>query len=828
MADRREGYGGKGDEFAAQLINATASGDGESARIWGDLYRKYMAAHPQENSTFIGPQAAFLKAVRNRDADGAAIMMQRIREPNFAEKAWSGIGGTFYDVTRHGQRTLAAIGEATGHYDFAERQRAAANATESERRAKYGAGQTSLPGTVSGIAFGSLLAAPALEGTSAAISAAPRVTARVGRVQVPAKVNQFAENLAGAVRTSGTARGGSKTTRALGGAISGAVTSDVLGQDVEAGALVGAGMPLLSAIASGTLGVAFDKLKGRLGRVQAAKVLRNVLSTKSEEVLAALQKAPQNVRDNFAQFLARENIQSPEAAAITRLSSQSAQNQALLSTEQARQRGVTALTQRLAGGETPEASLTNLASQRKAVKEDALPIANEELARVNVGKEQIVPAEQQAQEYRDAAAAEVAKARRLLAGSERRAGVAETQGAVTPGEGAFLGPQGQMPRLTEDATSTEAVQRLRGEAGGMERFGGEAAARSLQLGAAARNAEEIAANLRAQGLEPLDLKQVSARFRDMAFKAKGANNPRARLFTTLANDIDQLEAKYGGVADATEVYEFRKNLGNTIESLLNRTGTPLNRLKDRTASLVAETQPLIDEAFEAAGGTRWKDYLRQYSEGMKAVEHQEFNRQLASLKPQEFVDVVSGRNPEFVENFFGKGRHVVGDVMDTQSYKLAQRLAGKHASALDVENLQLGADVAPSALSDFQTGTYRRVENALAPGFANVGARAVARILGAKTAPGGGAAYASMEDAFARKLSENVRNEIANALASPQSAEKLLRERSTNEIINSFLQNNPAVTIPMSLYTRNLMGVPTAGQVYTDENPVYGYTRTAP
>ena len=71
-----------------------------------------------------------------------------------------------------------------------------------------------------------------------------------------------------------------------------------------------------------------------------------------------------------------------------------------------------------------------------------------------------------------------------------------------------------------------------------------------------------------------------------------------------------------GVIDANDLYTIRKEVGNSIATFSKETSNWDKRL---TSKLEGKIQKAIDDAIEKAGGRGWKQYLQEYSAGMKEI-----------------------------------------------------------------------------------------------------------------------------------------------------------------------------------------------------------------
>lgn len=71
-----------------------------------------------------------------------------------------------------------------------------------------------------------------------------------------------------------------------------------------------------------------------------------------------------------------------------------------------------------------------------------------------------------------------------------------------------------------------------------------------------------------------------------------------------------------GVIDANDLYTIRKEVGNSIATFSKETSNWDKRL---TSNLERKIQGAIDDAIENAGGRGWKQYLQEYSTGIKDI-----------------------------------------------------------------------------------------------------------------------------------------------------------------------------------------------------------------
>ena len=556
--------------------------------------------------------------------------------------------------------------------------------------------------------------------------------------------------------------------RVGGGAGAGTAAAILTDQELTDAALAGAVIPIVGTIARRGAGFVYDTLRGRLGEVRAAEVMRNLISSNPTAITDALRDAPVDARTNTAEFLASQGLLTPELAAATRIATASAEGAPLEQIARARAAGQNEMRTALRGGATGTEAMQNIGAMRQQVAEATEPMREEALRLADVGRTQIIPAEQQAAGLRTAAADEVDRARRFLLASDEE-----------------MTRLGQMDDLG-DPLDMAAINRQRGVVGGLEERGGQAAQRSLGLGAAARSAEEVAANLRAQGLQPLDISGVVGNLRQRAADAEFVNPPRFRLLNEFANNLERRAATQGGVIDATGLYELRKSMADTVADLLG----PMDpgALQRRTAELVGETKPLIDDAIEAAGGANWRQYLNTFAAGMQNVERQQFARALEKLPEARFEKVMSGQDPDFVSKFFGPGRFDINVELFGSQLPTAQRLAGELRAQRSVAATGQEA-LSPSQKLGFRAGAQSRVEEALTPGLTGF-ARGILNVTGRLPGvSGGGVAAEQTAREISQQVAQNAMRRLVPGLASPQAASNLLAARSANNRMVEFVNS---------------------------------------
>lgn len=709
----------------------------------------------------------------------------------------SGVGG-FGDIVSAGSEAV--------------RRRPSAVRAEEQRPNYFTGGQIAgeIYGTAPFIAAGGAGLARAggavtrIPGAPAAVRTAGRIAQNLGRAVSSGGVGVRGVTReavrAGAPIAATTA--GRIGLRVAGGAGAGAAGAALTDQDVATSAAVGGAIPIIGTIARRGLGVTYDFLAGRVGETRAAQILRNLIAEKSTEIIAALRSAPDDARTNTAEFLAARGLLTPELAAATRVATASDVGQPLERVAQARSAGWDETRNLMRGGETGTEAVANVRDMRQAVRSETDPLRANELTRADAGRTQIIPMER-------AAARSEAQANRMTdTGFVPRMRGLETRSREQ------LDTMFQNPEFfTLDGPAARTGE-IADQAG---RRADDAIAAQLHLRDNAAAFRQMADNLRAQGLAPLDIAGVVGSLRQSARDAQFVNPARYRVLSSFADNLMDRARMMGGVIDAGGLYELRKGMNDQIADMLQ--GTDPSSLQRRTAEIVGDIKPLIDDAIEAAGGSGWRDYLNRFSEGMTRVERQEFGRRLADLPENRLERVLTGNDPDFVSDFFGPGRYDINAELLPEVLPHAQRMAGEIAASRDVAAAGL-RDLPTSLRLSLPTGARNRVMAAFEPGLRNTFARGLSRIAaGAPGIYGGGVAADQLARQYSAMVAENAMRRLAPALANPAEALRLLPMQSANAMLErGFDRLAPTARTYASQTLQQMMTPPPAENVMPAED----------
>jgi hypothetical protein len=547
-----------------------------------------------------------------------------------------------------------------------------------------------------------------------------------------------------------SSKGARIALRAAGGAGAGGIAAGLTDADISDALISGALTPIALNVGKHGAGAVFDFMAGRVGQVQAAQIMRNLVADKSSKIVDALKNAPRDIKANTAEFLASQGLLTPELAAATRLVTGGVASKPLRDVAQARAAEQNAMRSIIRGGETQTEAVSNIAATKKALQDETKILRDEALGAADVGRTQIVPAEQEA-----AAAAAMAKE---LENSARR----------LTGASKYFEDSPMFTSGADQATYS--------------------AGRAFDD---ARSAEEVANNLRAQGLAPLDISQVVSNLRAEADKAQFVSPDRFKILSEFANNLQRRAEKFGNTIDAEGLYLARREMGAFVSSILG-TSDP-KALRAGTSQLVAAAQQPIDDAIEAAGGAGWKNYLNTFAEGMKGIERQQLQRELTALPEARFAKVMAGEDPDFVEGILGPGRFDINVEMQAPALGVAKQLGSDIRAQRAVS--QTGLEDLPSSQKlSLASGAQASVREAFEPGTANFLLRGASRVVGGLPGVYGGGQFATeAEKKLAERMSTGIMRKLAPALASPSKAGDLLRVQPSTEAIDRLLFRAPAV-----------------------------------
>ena len=388
---------------------------------------------------------------------------------------------------------------------------------------------------------------------------------------------------------------------------------------------------------------------------KATKIVKDALGPDMPEVLNAL-KAGQGKGISAAQATA--DINSPTFQAL--IDRATARDPRFLQALEKSQGEVSlnALS-RLAGGTTAADVRATTEGAKKAVNTITGPVRETALNRANLGKE-VARLENMADDLGAEAATKVQEVRRLM----------ELGDIATANARLGLIKQNLPVGLEKYTYSGELAEKAFGE------WSNKAAQASLDLGQGARFANEAAGALRSVGIKPLEGAPLVRSLKAVANNPEFAGNDVLNgALKNVADDIAKWTSG-GGIIDARALDAIRKNSVNAAIQQL-RPGMDATAQRNLAAGVLSRVKPVLDDAIEAAGGTGYRDYLKQHAQmSQKVAEKQLTGEALRLFKTDKnaFVRLVQNESPEVVEKILGPGK-----------YNIATELAESTLAPLEAE-----------------------------------------------------------------------------------------------------------------------------------------------
>jgi hypothetical protein len=426
--------------------------------------------------------------------------------------------------------------------------------------------------------------------------------------------------------------------------------------DIAAGGTMEAGGRVVGQGISAGLGRLADLRQ--IPQQRAAALARSALGENLDAAQMALRTAPEG--STAAQALAAPGGYAPTTQALLQRAAARAPErmgpvtgpQAGLTPTQTQQ----AINQLavMAGGPTATAARAAREADVNALNQALLPERDVVLAGINA--DEVIRQRLQAEAARMGAAAgqRVEDVRRFTAAGQRigeraRQPYSPDTGELMPGQ---VAGQPRVPgRYTYMGELEDAA----------ERVAASSAEGSLAFGEAGRFAQRALDSMKAHGLEPLKTEAIERQLLGVLRNPRyAANSDIEQIIPRVVQDVRKWTNE-GGVIDAFALDAIRRNSVNSaVRDLLGAKMTPTAQ-QELTASLLTELKPAIDEAItKASGSPRYTQYLDAYAKGRQAVEQRQLAAEALEMferNPKEFVDLVSGRSPEKVQQIFGPGNY---------------------------------------------------------------------------------------------------------------------------------------------------------------------------
>jgi hypothetical protein len=441
-----------------------------------------------------------------------------------------------------------------------------------------------------------------------------------------------------------------KLVQTVGGATVGGATSALINPaETETGAIVGGILPTVAPpvvkfIAAGA-GKVIDAATGNLVNTSAGKVAREAAGDFINQIRSANGVAPLDINaaqaaygiDNntyqaFLSYIAGKDLKSALSGIKTQ---QGIDNFNVLA--------------RLTGGATETEALSNIAGSKQVLNKLTTPIRESALGKVDETGRVMPALTKEAEQLRQTAASKVADVRRF-AGAQAR--------AINPAED-NLATDYLLGKLANSADETA----------------GKAALESLTAGGGARTAEAKLAELQQAGLKPIYSTDIASKIENIANQpgVRADDIQRATLLKLRDKFID-IGSPSNGIMIGEDLNQIRKtSINDAINKALSEAGYDPKAQSQRLAGLLGDVRSHIDEAIRGAGGGKdWDAYLSTFSKGRQQLDQRVAAGQLAKIlekDPQKFVDIVKGKDPDFVEKIFGAGNKDIIQAMGGQRPK---------------------------------------------------------------------------------------------------------------------------------------------------------------
>lgn len=398
---------------------------------------------------------------------------------------------------------------------------------------------------------------------------------------------------------------------------------------------------------------------------RATKVAKAAVMEDMPQVINALRNAPPGatvaeatagIKNPAWQALVQESLSRDPAGAryLARINSMTEQE------------ATNALT-KLAGGQSAAQVRGTSEAAKKAVARVTTPMRKTALKRADLGMEV---------SQLEGAAGTLGKASDVLETSAqfREAG---RRGAAWEMEKRVAG------QLPAELTATVTSKNLEPV---VNEWASKAATGSLDAAAAARQAKDAADALRAAGIKPLEGDKVIAKLQTVLKNPEYAGNDLIEgSVRGIADDIAKWTS-VEGVIPAEALDALRKNSINATIAKL-RPGLDATAQRNAASGVLSRIKPVIDDAIESAGGTGYKEYLKEHTRLSQKVAEKQLSGEALRLYQMKdkrpFIDLVQNNSPEVVEKILGPGKYDIAKNLADDAYGKLQNIAEKNIAKIE-------------------------------------------------------------------------------------------------------------------------------------------------
>jgi len=198
-----------------------------------------------------------------------------------------------------------------------------------------------------------------------------------------------------------------------------------------------------------------------------------------------------------------------------------------------------------------------------------------------------------------------------------------------------------------------------------------------RFAAQAQGAEKA---LTSVGIKPLKTDELIGKIQSIPKDPKLAEND---LIEGAVNQVAEGIRRWtseGGVIDLNALDAIRKNAVNTAIAKL-RPGLDATAQRNAAAGVLSRIKPVIDDAIESAGGTGYKEYLKEHTRlSQKVAEKQLSGEALRLWKTDKdaFIRLVQNESPDVVEKILGPGKYDIAKNLADDAYTEMQKIAAKN------------------------------------------------------------------------------------------------------------------------------------------------------
>jgi hypothetical protein len=451
-----------------------------------------------------------------------------------------------------------------------------------------------------------------------------------------------------------------------GATIGGASSALINPEEAETGAIIGGILPTVAPpvvkyIATG-IGKFIDATTGNLANVSAGKIAREAAGDQINQIRAANNMAPIDINAAQAAYGINNDIYQAFLAYVSGKDLKSVLSG--IKTQQGKDQFD--ILANMARGATETEAKTSRGLAKEALNKLTTPMREENALAANVGKNVMMPLQQEVELAKQAAAANVQDVRRFK-GPQVILGQPTN---VTPTllDKTTIAPGAQGRAINPAPTNLATDANLANLANRADEVANRAAVESLAQGEIARRGEAKIADLAAKGFQPLSIDAITNRLSTLANQPGTRADPvQVKILSNLNQHIKEVAAESNGVMDFNDLYQIRKTgINDFIESTLGASNLDPKTQDKRIAELVGQIRPLIDDAIEKAGGKKWRDYLITHSEGMKQIEQLEMADKLRTLFEKDknaFIRMIKGDDTAAVQDIFGYGNYDFAEQM---------------------------------------------------------------------------------------------------------------------------------------------------------------------